>query len=325
MIGSKEQIDQLNLESLLAYDESIAERADEIRLGLHPNGHSPNGALSAAIGPDATTITEAALINEYYWALAVASYPHREQEPKAGLMEAASDALFKAGESYDTTVEPNFLTHFSVISRSVLQETFGEPTAQDGCPVDHFDDLVIADHLEPLPPLATARQPEHFEPGDHVLVLSEHRLLDATIRAVKRYTHSFTANPLPDTEAQKLQDQLEAMTADGYDWQVALSKVGLRHKGGTPDAKALHLLGLLRHPDQPQIVQQRAPGFLHLSMSESPFALITDIGNNYVIPNDAWDHIKCDPLYRKAWLETGSPESLRQQADLQRAFDTYIP
>jgi hypothetical protein len=198
------------LDELRQFDPAIDQRVDSINMGLFPNGHNPDGVLSAAMkGTDTETFIE-----EYRWAMAVGAFPHREHGDKSTLLETEQQALFKAGETYLPEHEPNFLKHFSRISGQLLKEAFGVTTKPAVQPHE-FDRLVIDEHLRPLPPLADQRSLDIFQAKDAVFhVLVDRRLVHATVKNAEPYSHAMTLNPVRPSQAifDRWQQQLEAIT-----------------------------------------------------------------------------------------------------------------
>ncbi len=152
------------LEDLAGFDPLLEARIAAIRAGLSPNGENPNGILGQALeGGDPKD--ETAFINEYAWALSLAAFPYRKQEPQAALRSAAIDGLFIAGETYDPKKEPNFLKHMSVAVGSYLHEVFGDAETHELPPADEFEAFVLANWQPVDEPVITA---EDSSPRDEL-------------------------------------------------------------------------------------------------------------------------------------------------------------
>lgn len=309
------QLQTQELPALIEYDQSIKERADLICMGITPNGDRPSENLGEVMRGE-TLSSHDLSVDEYRWAMAVSAYPYSQTEDKDTLLAAASDALYEAGSTYNPSEEPSFLSHFGHISRNLLSDVFGEASVSMApSPVD-FDDVVIENHIGPLPPLPHRRDLEEFSVGQRVFILRDEDLVSAVVKAITAHKHDETLGPpMPAEIAKDVQIKIDAMTAKGHDWNASFEHLPFNFTGGagtSPDAETLRFLGLITVPGYPQMVRIKSPGFLELGVFDDDFSnriVGVDISRSDLIPPLALSHIKNDPLYRKLWVESDASES----------------
>lgn len=312
------------LTDLAEFDEALQHRIELIQCGYSPNGHSPNGMLSAVLNENHDTDAEIAFIEEYRWALALSIYGHKESEDPRSLMLAAEDSLFEAAASYDTQEEPNFLTHLSrVISKNLL-ELYGPSDGSKIPPVNEFEGFVRGETQQALPPLPLQRQASDFIEGQQVLYVLDDKIVTAKVEAVKPYKNLWKPDPNATTEIS--QEELQAKKqhiedcvkwlpfTNGYPgWPISSETVGT-------------LVSMV--PEWQVLVPDKRPGFVTLGINTedtySPNKIIIDMDRSEIIPQSSWERIKQSPVYRSAYLSTAPAESQRHNEAIEAAFDKRI-
>lgn len=308
------------LNDLATFDPNIYNRIEEIQAGFSPNGEHPNGVLSDAMENPTPEVADR-FMNEYGWALSLAVYPHRDKENRDVLMSAAVDALYMAGETYDSKAEPNFLRHLGHTVTDYLEEVFG-PSEDTSLPsAAEFESFVLqhSEKEEMLPPLATERRATDFRIGQRILLLAQGQLRPAKIKNVVAYEEGATRfgppTPLPADEKAR---RLKALRKRAAELETENKEFIV------PDPELLRRAIMLR-PELRTVVPDTRPGFIHARTTEgASHGVIIDMDNNGVVPFNAWRHIKKDQQYRERYLASGSPESLRRSDALEAAIDARI-
>jgi hypothetical protein len=321
--------DEIGLGGVCHYDPAIAKRRTEVELGMSPNGHDPNGSLSKALGGTKTGVQ--LFSREYRWAKAVNAYRHRDfsSDNKEALMSATGEALFEAAHTYEVEREPNFLTHFSSVCEELMTDEYGEPKF-GMLSADQFDKSVIRTYLMPLPPLATSRKVESLERiaenNEKVVTLADDgSLKTAKITKINRYEDPFMDGvELSDEEIGLVQEYVDCITADGFDWHNRLDRSRMIYRGGSPDALTMMAMGLLRYSEISKLPIDINTGSVQAELDVMPYGVIADVTSGTVITREEWKAIKSDRLYRGEWIRATASKNTHDGERLSHAIGEAI-
>lgn len=331
------------IDELASYDSALAQRILDIEDGKIVNGHNPNGTLSSVLANEEGAGEN--FISEYAWLIALHTFPFRGQEQKTSLTHAGTDALFTAGETYNPRQEPNFITHSSQVISNYLREVFGEPEhppvdldlvtipTERTSPIDTIPSIPLPLEITPLvepsndrPTLPDERIATDFSEGQRLLFLWDGELHSARVIGVhaSESPMKLKSVPVPPEEPTPIPPEELAVREALYERRLA-------EICDNPEAREAHHLmpdpELLRlrismQPEFQILVPNDVPGFLKIAFRDEPGGVIIDMHHNRIIPRDAFEQLKKDPMYLAAWLAHGSREDKREEKDLVKALRT---